>query len=144
MKKWFLIFAVTTFAALTLAQPQRTPRIKPVEFEAGQFKLPPKEVQQTLLTVLETVEADDFANFVRHASEEWKPKITLEEFGRNAGVAARRMEKGYKIVYLGTMNKPLFTIHLWKLVFDDKGGDVLGEFSVKGEFTGKFDNFHLH
>ena len=144
MKQTFLIFTLTTTAALTLAQPQRAPRLKPVSIEMAQSKLPDKEVQQTLLTVLEAVEAGDYANFVRHASDDWKPKITQEEFDRNAGIAALRMEKGYKVVYLGTMNKPHFTIHLWKLVFDDRGGDVLGEFSIKGEFTGKFDNFHLH
>jgi hypothetical protein len=143
MKKLSL-FVVCGCIASALAQPPAQERHAPPKIELMKPSLPDESARAALLAMLEAVEGDNFAEFSRHASDEFKGNLTQEQFSRYVNVVAARMEKGYDVVYFGDMKRPPYAIHLWKLVFKDGGRDILGEFSVKVEHNGKLDNFHIH
>jgi len=128
------------------AQPPHAPSTRPATVEMAPAKTLDKSAQETLLIMLDAIEANDYANFARHASDEFKETLTQKEFTRAVDLAAARLEKGYTVVYFGEMIKAPYTIHLWKLVFQDKGADLLGEFSLKDDARDKdkVDNFFLH
>lgn len=51
-----------------------------------------------------------------------------------------RADKGYRVEYLGYYNVSGHTTHLWKVVFDDGGDDVLATMSQK---DGRISGFYL-
>lgn len=143
MKSFVLVClgAAVAASSLVLAQPPLTPRPPAPQFEMAPNKLPDKPVQDAVLALLAAVEGEDFANFLRVGTDEFKADLTHEKFVRLVEIAAARLEKGYAVVYFGELKKAPYTIHMWKLSFKDEGRELLGEISIK---DGKVVGFYIH
>lgn len=124
----------------SLAQPPRAPRVEAPKIEVAAAQLPEQQVQDNLMTMLAAIEADDLANFSRPGTEEFKAGLSRKTFDELRNILTLRLEKGYDVIYFGTLKKAPYKIHLWKLVFKNKGDEVLGELSLK---DGKVDGFHV-
>ena len=147
MKKLSFICIGVALAAspLVFAQPERAPRTEPPKIEALPAKLPDKAVQDVLLALLAAIEADDYANFARAINDEFKASLTNKVFAEVVASLAPRLDKGYDITYMGELNKGGFKVTVWKLVFKDKGDDVLVTLSIKGgKVEEKVGGFYLN
>lgn len=140
MKLHFVFLLTLICCAASLAQPPRGPHPAP-KIEAAPGGLPEKAVQEALLAALETVEADDFANFARLATDAYKAALKKDWFDDMAKFRTPRLEQGYNVVYFGDLKREGYTVYMWKLVFADKGDEWLGEISWK---DGKMDGFEIH
>ena len=143
MKKFALALAVASVvvSSFVWAQPP-LPRVPPLpQFEMAPNQLPQKPVQDEIRALLASIEAEDYANFLRVGNDEFKTDLTKEKFTRLVDIAAKRLEQGYSIVYFGEMKKSPYTIHLWKLSFQDGERELLGEISIRDE---KVVGFFIH
>lgn len=142
MKKFALALATASVAvsSFVLAQPPLTVRT-PAQFEMAPGKLPEKPLQDAVMALLAAIEGDDYANFLRIGDDEFKADLTKEKFTRMVNITAARLEKGYNVVYFGTLKNPPYTIHMWKLSFKDGGREVLGEISLRDD---KVVGFFIH
>ena len=140
MKPFVLLCLGVAVAASSLVLAQ--PPLPPVpHFEMAPHKLPDKPVQDAVLALLAAVEGDDFANYLRVGDDEFQADMTKEKFGRLMDLMAKRLEKGYVVVYFGELQKAPYTIHMWKLSFKDEGRELLGEISIR---DGKVAGFYIH
>ena len=126
------------FVSWTFAQPPLPPA---PQFVMAPNKLPDKTVQDDTLALLSAIEADDFANFVRIGTDEFKADYPIKRFERLVALTAERMEKGYTVVYFGELQRAPYTVHMWKLAFRDGGRELLGEISIRDN---KVAGFHIH
>ena len=136
--RFFYSLVGLLFVSYALAQPEVP---LPPKFLASPGGLPEKPVQETILASLEAVEANDFAAFALLCTEEHKATLKKEWFDKIVKTRAKRLSSGYNVAYLGDLKKGPYTVHLWKLVFKDKGPEWLGETSWK---NGKIDGYRIH
>lgn len=140
MKIRLVFLLILTICAVSQAQPPRGPH-PPPKIEAALGVLPEKAVQETILGTLEAIEADDFANFVRYGTEDYKAGLKKEWFDNTVKLNAPRLQIGYNVTYLGDLKRETYTVYMWKLVFADKSDELLGEVGWK---NGKMDGFQIH
>ena len=143
-----LVLPVLTATVWVAAQPPAAPHPGPVKVVAPVLVLPPQAVQTTLLTMLDAVEANDYANFSRAIDGDFKASLPNAMFEAFSQSLVRRLEKGYAIYYMGDLSKSKHHTFVWKLVFADKSDEVLTTISFKnvapGEPFGKVTGFYVH
>jgi hypothetical protein len=142
-----LFFPLLAVAVWVAAQPPVAPRTRPAKFVAPVLSLPDQKVQSDFLGLLDDMEANDYANFIRAFDENFKGVWTNTVFEKFSLSLARRLEKGYEVHHMGSVRKGLHHTFVWKLVFDDKGDERLTTISYKivpaGEPFGKVTGFYV-
>ncbi len=97
---------------------------------------PPDEraLFESLLKALEERSREDF---VREADANFASAINRQAFNQMADFFAPRLEKGFELEYLGSLDKPGAKVHLWKIVYEDGGDDTLAKLVKRnGEIAG--------
>lgn len=136
-----VVTAIAIAAPLVVAQPPRAPRVGPLKVETMGTPLPDKEVQDAFVSLLLSIEGDDLANFVRDATDDFKAALTKHVFTTVVQAHSPRMEKGYTPFYLGEYKKNGYKTYVWKIVFDDKGDDLLATLSIRSNKDNKVKGY---
>jgi hypothetical protein len=150
MKKPVLLLTLIAASSFVFAQPTRTPRAEPPKISVAEPKLPGEAVQNTLRTLLDAIEADDYANFSRAITDEFKAALTNQVFAQVVASVGPRLEKGYEVIYLGTLKKGGYHATIWKIVYKDKGDETLMTLSFKANadeaemVKSKVAGFYMH
>ncbi len=133
MKNFAPVFAVGAVAlcSLVFAQPPIAPAAKPPKIELAATELPSKAMQDKLIALFEAIEADDYANFTRAITDEFKTALPKKLFATVTASIGPRLEKGYDLAYMGQIRKGGFKTYVWKIMFRDAGDEVLATLSIK-------------
>ena len=121
----FALFLCLLVIARVFAQPPRVPRIRVPKIEVVETQLPDAKVQDSLTNLLLAIENADYDRFVGELTLNFRAHVDEILFKQIHESHGRRMAQGYHVVYMGELNKPGFKTFVYKLVFKDKGGDVL-------------------
>ena len=139
MKKMAIVLATGAIALTTFvaAQPPvRKLKVPVIEAKTTVSTADPA-AQEAMSTLLDAIATDDYPAFVNAITDEFKAALTKETFNKVVASAAPRMGGGCTAVYLGEMKKAGHKVTLWKLVFDDKGDDIMATLSIKATAPGE-------
>ena len=101
----------------------------------------PAKLTRTLTTLLEATQENDLDKFESVCDKDMRQAMNELALQSVHEQIAKHMEDGYTAVYLGSLDHLAYTVHLWKLDFEDKGvPDTLAELSWNG---GKVSGFFL-
>lgn len=133
MKKVALVIVVGAVAlcSLVVAQPPLVPVAKPPKIGLAAKELPPEVMQDKLLWLFQAIQADDYANFTRAITDDFKAALPKTLFKQVTGWMTPRLERGYDLAYMGELRKGNMKTYVWKIVFRDGGDDVLATMSIK-------------
>ena len=139
-----VLINITMLPGAILAQnpgASRTAQPAPVNQTVQMASPQPDGVVRGILGVLlSAIETDDYQSAVMTLNDAMKNSFTKPLFVRMVARFSPRLKQGYEAIYLGDLKKKRFTVHLWKLSFQDQGDDVLVEVSI---IENKVDGFHL-
>ena len=127
----FLVVGAVALCSLVIAQPNVALPAKPPKIELAAVKLPDEAMQKKLIALFEAIEADDYANFTRAITDEFKTALPKKLFATVTTAFAPRLAKGYDLAYMGEIRKGEFKTYVWKIIFRDGGDDVLATMSLK-------------
>ena len=100
----------------------------PAPINAGEPDLVPDKV---LTRLLAAVEQADYDSFVADGNAAFKAGVTKQMVEGVSAQLSSRMKKGYQSFYLGQLTQQGCQVHLWKLVFKDRGDDNLAKLVLK-------------
>ncbi|MBW3637577.1 MAG: hypothetical protein KY445_14105 [Armatimonadetes bacterium] len=137
MKTRFLLLALTLlFAPFAHAQDDADP---PVQTQKPPEKLAPA-VRDAFNLLMTSIQDDDYTGFLVGVDDNFKAALTKKMFDTVVAQMAPRQKNGYEAIYLEQLKRGAYTVHLWKLAFQDGGDDILAEMSLK---DGKIGGFFL-
>ena len=84
-----------------------------------------------LTKLLKAVEANDYTAFVADGNALFKAGMTPQMLEGVSAQLASRMKAGYQKTYLGELRQQGCAVYLWKLVFKDRGDDVLAKLTLQ-------------
>ena len=150
MKKIAVLLATSAVALTTfvVAQPQvKNLKVPVIKAETTVSTADPA-AQEAMSVLLDALATDDYPAFVGAINDEFKAALTKAIFDKVVASVAPRMGEGCTAVYLGEMKKNGYKVTLWKLVFDDKGDDIMATLSIKatapGQKPAKVGGFYLN
>lgn len=91
-------------------------------------------------TLMSAIQNNDYDRFASVLDDDFKAVLTPALFGQIVAQLGLRQQKGYRAVYLGTLQQSGYAVRLWKLSFADGGDDLLAKLSFK---NGKIGGFFL-
>lgn len=118
------------------AQPPRAARTLPPKLEVPALQLPDEKVQNALINLLLAVENADYQRFTKELTVNFRANVDEVLFKQIFDSLGTRMAPGYRVVYMGEINKPDYKTFVFKLVFKDKNGEVLTTISFNADAQG--------
>ena len=124
--------------AHVLAQPIfLPPRSVAPRTEVLEIQPPDLRVQAVFSTLLLAIESTDYSRFEQAITLNFHAQIDKESFQQLYGTLGTRLERSYRIIFMGELNKPGFKTFVYKLVFKDTKGEVLTTISFNTNKDGK-------
>jgi len=87
-----------------------------------------EEIVNTLLTA---IAEKNYNALIVNAAPALKSRITRETFTRVSNQLSPRLKKGYNLQYLGSLKQQGVEVHLWKIIYQDGGDDVLARLVIQ-------------
>lgn len=140
MKKtyWFALALASLIFARVLAQPVYVPPRSVVpRTEILENQLPEARVQAVFSAMLLAIENSDYQRAEEAITINFRAQMDKETFKQLYGALGARMERGYRIIFMGELNKPGFKTFVYKLVFKDTQGEVLTTISFNANSNSK-------
>ncbi len=101
------------------------------------FAEEPSDERALFDSLLKALEERSRKDFLRNANANFASAITRQAFNQMADFFAPRLQTGFEIEYLGSLDKPGAKVHLWKIVYEDGGDDTLAKLVKRnGEIAG--------
>lgn len=123
------------------AQPIYVPaRTTAPKTEILENQLPEARVQAVFGTMLLAIENSNYARFEEVMTLNFRAHMDKENFTQLYGTIGTRMERGYRVIFMGELNKPGFKTFVYKLVFKDVQGEVLTTISFNANQNGKISD----
>ena len=132
----FALFLCLLVIARVFAQPPRAARTALPKIEVIENQLPDVRVQDSLTNLLLSIENADYEQFVGALTINFRAHMDEILFKQIHESIGSRMAQGYRVVYMGELNKPGFKTFVYKLVFKDKGGELLTTLSFNADAQG--------
>lgn len=96
------------------------------------------KVQSVFDTLMGAVQDDSYSSFLTVVDDDFKVALTKDNFEGVVKQLGPRLKAGYEPSYLGVLDQHGYKVYLWKLVFKDKGDDMLSQLSIKEDKVGGF------
>ena len=147
-----LVFCALIFVRV-FAQPIFVPSRNAVpRTEILDTQAPEARVQAVFSSLLLAIENTDYPRFDQAITINLRAQMDKDAFTQMYGALGTRLERGYRIVFMGELNKPGLKTFVYKLVFKDIKGEVLTTISFNVNKEGKLPEtpelkaagFHLH
>lgn len=123
------------------AQPIYVPaRTTAPKTEILESQLPETRVQAVFGTMLLAIENSDYARFEEAMTLNFRAHMDKDNFRQVYGSLGTRMERGYRVIFMGELNKPGFKTFVYKLLFKDTQGEVLTTSSFNANQNGKISD----
>jgi hypothetical protein len=137
----FVLFLGCLIFARVGAQPIYVPaRTTAPKTEILENQLPETRVQAVFGTMLLAIENADYPRFEEVITLNFRAHMDKENFKQLYGSLGTRMERGYRVIFMGELNKPGFKTFVYKLVFKDAQGEVLTTISFNSDKAGKISD----
>jgi hypothetical protein len=85
----------------------------------------------TVNTLLTAIAASNYDALIANAAPTLKSRITKETFTQVSTQLSPRLKKGYTLQYLGTLKQQGVEVHLWKIIYQDGGDDMLARLVIQ-------------
>ena len=99
--------------------------------------LPEPRVQAAFSNILLAIENKDYSRFEQAITLNFQAQTDKESFQQLYGTLGTRLERSYRIIFMGELNKPGFKTFVYKLIFKDSRGEVLTTVSFNANKDGK-------
>src|SRR5688500_5029032 len=137
----FALILCALILVRVVAQPLYIPpRSTAPKTEILENQLPEARVQAVFGTMLLAIENADYARFEEMMTLNFRAHMDKYNLQQLYGVLGTRMERGYRIIFMGELNKPGFKTFVYKLVFRDTKGEVLTTISFNSNKDGKMSD----
>jgi hypothetical protein len=94
--------------------------------------------ERTVNTLLTAIATNNYDALIANAAPALKTRITRETFTQVAAQLSPRLEKGYKLQYLGSLKQQGVEVFLWKITYQDGGDDMLARLVIQKDKVGGF------
>jgi hypothetical protein len=85
----------------------------------------------TVNTLLTAIAESNYDALIANAAPALKSRITKETFTQVSTQLSPRLKKGYTLQYLGTLKQQGVEVHLWKIIYQDGGDDMLARLVIQ-------------
>jgi hypothetical protein len=85
----------------------------------------------TVNTLLTAIAASNYDALIANAAPALKSRITKETFTQVSTQLSPRLKKGYTLQYLGSLKQHGVEVHLWKIIYQDGGDDMLARLVIQ-------------
>jgi hypothetical protein len=82
-------------------------------------------------TLLTAIAASNYDALIANAAPTLKSRITKETFTQVSTQLSPRLKKGYTLQYLGSLKQQGVEVHLWKIIYQDGGDDMLARLVIQ-------------
>lgn len=92
----------------------------------------------TVKALLAAIATNNFDALVANAAPALKTRITKETFTQVSAQLSARLQRGYKLQYLGSLKQQGVEIFLWKIIYKDGGDDLLARLVIQQDKVAGF------
>ena len=96
-----------------------------------QAQIPLRQYDPTLRLMLDAIQSKSYEQFMSSADARFKTQFTLKMFEDLTRQMGEKLQQGYSITYLTTMNQQDYAVFVWKIVFKGVKDDYLITLFVK-------------
>jgi len=87
--------------------------------------------EEIVNTLLKAIATNNYNALIANAAPALKTRITKQTFTQVSTQLSPRLEKGYKLHYLGSLKQQGVEVHLWKITYQDGGDDMLARLVIQ-------------
>ena len=85
----------------------------------------------TVNTLLTAIATSNYDTLIANAAPALKSRITRETFTQVSTQLSPRLKKGYTLQYLGSLKQQGVEVHLWKIIYQDGGDEMLARLVIQ-------------
>jgi hypothetical protein len=85
----------------------------------------------TVNTLLTAIATSNYDTLIANAAPALKSRITRETFTQVSTQLSPRLKKGYTLQYLGNLKQQGVEVHLWKIIYQDGGDEMLARLVIQ-------------
>ena len=85
----------------------------------------------TVNTLLTAIAASNYDALIANAAPVLKSRITKETFTQVSTQLSPRLKNGYTLQYLGSLKQQGVEVHLWKIIYQDGGDEMLARLVIQ-------------
>jgi len=85
----------------------------------------------TVNTLLTAIASSNYDSLIANAAPPLKKRITKETFTQVSTQLSPRLKGGYTLQYLGSLKQQGVEVHLWKIIYQDGGDDMLARLVIQ-------------
>ena len=98
---------------------------------AGLAQVPMRQYDTTLKQMLDAVQSNSYEKFTAEGDARFKANFTPTMFEGLARQLGPKLQQGYAVQYLTTLNQQDYIVYVWKLVFKGVKDDYLVTLFIK-------------
>lgn len=83
--------------------------------QAGSAQVPMRTYDATLRQIMDAIQSKSYDKFVADGDATFKTGFTQKMFDDLSGMLGEKLQKGYQVSFLTTLNQQDFVVHVWKL-----------------------------
>ena len=103
----------------------------------GLAQVPLRNHDSTLKQMFDAIQSSSYDTFVADGDARFKAGFTPKMFDDLAQKIGPRLQKGYQVTFLTTLNQQDYEIYVWKVTFKDARDDLLLSLFIKdGKVSG--------
>jgi hypothetical protein len=98
---------------------------------AGMAQVPLRQHDTTFKQMLDAIQSKSYDRFVANGDVRFKTGFTPKMFEDLTRQLGPRLQQGYSVTFLTTLNQQGYVVFVWKLAFKDAKDDVLVTLFIK-------------
>ena len=97
----------------------------------GLAQVPLRQYDTTLKQMLDAIQSKSYDKFVADGDDRFKAGFTPKMFEDLARQLGSRLQQGYSLRFLTTLNQLDYVVYVWKITFKDAKDDILLTLFIK-------------